>query len=89
MNQKEHHDCLVTSKDERQVISGSDGNTYTDYQKLISTSCGVFEVSDSIAGGWQSYDRWAVIKEGHRYNIRTGGYRWFGGFPDVLDVKEI
>ncbi|OBG32374.1 hypothetical protein A5671_07530 [Mycolicibacter heraklionensis] len=89
LNHKVHRDCLVTSKDERQQVSGSDGNTYTSYQKLVTTSCGVFEVGDTIAGGWQSYDRWAVITTGHRYDITTGGFRYWGSFPSVIDVQAV
>jgi len=89
VNQKEHRGCLVTNKEERQVVSGSDGTTSTNFQKLVSTSCGVFEVADSIAGGWQSYDRWASIKVDHAYNFTTGGFRLPWVFPTILNAKEV
>jgi len=89
MNQKTHRNCTVTNKEQRQHVSGSDGDTHTSYQKLVSTSCGVFAVDDTIAGGWQSYDRWSVIEVGKTYDITTGGYRWWGGFPSVIGIKEV
>ena len=89
MNHQTHAHCAVTNKEQRQHVSGSDGDTHTSYQKLVTTSCGVFEVDDTIAGGWQSYDRWAVIEVGKTYDITTGGYRWWGGFPSVIGIKEV
>lgn len=89
MNQQTHSNCKVTNKEQRQHVSGSDGNTSTSYQKLVSTTCGVFSADDSIAGGFQSYDRWAVIEVGKTYDITTGGYRWWGTFPVILDLNEV
>ncbi|AYR01122.1 hypothetical protein SEA_LEMOND_57 [Mycobacterium phage LeMond] len=84
-NQEWHNGCTVTAKDT--LYSSSDGNTSREYR--LSTSCGTFAVEDSIAGGFNSWDTWQALKEGARYDIRTGGYRvgFLSTFPTVLEVK--
>ncbi|QJD50457.1 hypothetical protein SEA_CHRIS_55 [Mycobacterium phage Chris] len=84
-NQEWHDDCTVTAKDT--LYSSHDGNSSREYR--LSTSCGTFAVEDTIAGGFNSWDTWQGLKEGARYDIRTGGYRvgFLSSFPSVLEVK--
>lgn len=83
MNQEWHSNCTVTEK-ERLVQEGSSST------KRVSTTCGAFDVSDSIGGGFNSYDTWAKLQIGKSYDIKTGGYRhgWASSFPTVLEVRE-
>ncbi|NKZ90495.1 hypothetical protein GS966_11175 [Rhodococcus hoagii] len=83
-NQQTHHDCTVQAK-ERLVSNGSSG------EKRVMTTCGVFAVEDSFAGGFNSYDTWAKLTEGQTFDIRTGGHRvgWLSMFPTVLEVTHV
>lgn len=81
VNHQTHTNCLVTGKD-RLITQGSSG------EKRVITSCGVFEVSDSVSGGFNSYDTYSELVVGHRYDIQTGGYRigFLSQFPNVISV---
>lgn len=81
MNHQTHTNCLVTGKD-RILTQGSSG------EKRVITSCGVFAVSDSVSGGFNSYDTYAALVVGHRYDIQTGGYRvgFLSQFPNIVGV---
>ncbi|AXQ51891.1 secreted protein [Gordonia phage Catfish] len=84
MNEQQHTGCQVLDK-ERLMTNGSSG------EKRVVTSCGVFAVEDSFAGGFNSYDRWNVLEIGKTFDIRTGGYRvgFFSMFPTVIEVESI
>lgn len=86
MNHENHADCLVTHKEI--LYQTTDGNSKRI--KRLSTSCGTFNVSDSLAGGFNSYDTWEGLQEGKRYDIETGGFRigLFDTFPIVTKVTQ-
>lgn len=83
MNQQTYTGCVVQEK-ERLIQDGSSGT------KRVVTSCGVFSVDDSMAGGFNSYDTWTRLVEGKTYTIKTGGYRigFLSSFQTVLEVTE-
>lgn len=87
LNQQWHSNCTVTSK--ITVTDTTDG-TSTRTNRL-GTSCGTFEVGDSVAGGFNSWDTWTALQEGKTYDIKTGGYRfgWASTFPVVLEYNEV
>lgn len=86
MNQEWHRNCKVQAKDT--LYDTTDGNSTRTYR--LGTSCGSFNVEDSISGGFNSYDTWNAIEEGKTYDIRSGGYRlgFLSEFPSVLEIKE-
>jgi hypothetical protein len=88
-NQQWHADCTVQAKDVLQKVEGNKDGTSTSFERRLSTSCGVFNVSDSLAGNFSSYDTWNHLEVGKTYDIRTGGYRVgvFSMFPTVLEVR--
>lgn len=89
-NQEWHNNCRVTDKDIlSSVSSDGKGNVSTSRTKRLSTSCGPFDVSDSMVGGFKSWDTWQALEVGKAYDIRTGGYRagWLDQFPTVLEIK--
>ncbi|WP_067671726.1 hypothetical protein [Nocardia miyunensis] len=81
LNQDTHANCLVLSRD-RLIEKGTSG------QKRVTTSCGTFAVEDNITSGFNSYDVFMSLEPGHRYDIRTGGYRLgpLSSFPTVIKV---
>lgn len=81
VNQEWHRDCVVQSK-ERLISQGTSG------EKRVYTSCGSFVVNDSIAGGYNSQDRFNQLVEGRAYDLQTGDYRigLLSSFPNVIDV---
>ena len=85
MNQQEHTDCLVQSKDI--VLDGNEDGGIKK-TKRVSTTCGSFDVEDNLAGGFDSWDLWAKLEVGKSYDIKAGGYRigFFSQFPHVLEV---
>lgn len=86
-NQQWHRDCLAQAKDVLYTsVDGTSSRT-----KRLTTSCGAFNVSDSLAGGFDSWDTWQRVEIGQRYDLRTGGYRigFFDEFPVVLEAKSI
>lgn len=88
MNHQMHANCRVTGKDQLYSASGDKNGSSTTRTKRVSTSCGVFNVEDSIGGGFSSYDNWAKLEVGKTYDIETGGFRVgiFGSFPVVTRV---
>lgn len=84
-NKTEYTDCVINAKD--MLYSGSQGDTTRT--KRLTTSCGSFDVEDSIAGGFNSWDTWQALEVGKAYDIRSGGYRvgFFSMFPVVLEIK--
>lgn len=89
-NQEWHRDCTVLSKDTLYNTSGTKGDTSTTRKNRVSTSCGSYAVDDAWeAGSFNSWDLWARLEQGKKYDIKTGGYRsgFFGMFPVVLEVK--
>lgn len=85
MNQAWHTGCVIRAKDV--LYSSTDGNTSRN--KRLSTSCGSFNVSDSLAGGFDSWDTWQRLEVGKTYDIKTGGFRVgiLSQFPTVLEIK--
>jgi hypothetical protein len=85
VNQEWHRGCTVTAKDT--LYDSVDGNTTRTYR--LSTSCGPFNVEDSLAGGFNSWDTWQALQVGKVYDIRSGGYRvgFASAFPTVLEIK--
>ncbi|WP_301119867.1 hypothetical protein [Mycolicibacterium fortuitum] len=91
INQTWHNSYVVSAKDVfNNVSSDNDGRTKTTREYRLTTSCGTFEVADSIAGGYNSWDKWQSLQVGHVYDIKTGGFRngWFSMFPTVLEVRS-
>lgn len=88
-NQEWHNDCKVIGKDILTSTSGNNGQVHTTRTKRLSTSCGAFNVGDSLAGGFNSWDTWQALEVGGTYNIHTGGPRigWADVFPTVLEIK--
>lgn len=88
MNHQMHANCRVTAKDQLYTTSGDKNETSTSRTKRVSTTCGAFNVEDSISGGFNSYDKWALLEVGKTYDIETGGFRVgiFGSFPVVTKV---
>lgn len=61
-------------------------------QKMIATSCGVFQVEDEISqGNWNSADIYAGIEVGKTYDFDTYGWRngFFSAFPNVSSAVEV
>ncbi|KLO31604.1 hypothetical protein ABW16_01895 [Mycolicibacter heraklionensis] len=85
LNRQEHHACLVTDK--TVLYTTVDGNS--SRTKRLDTSCGSFNVTDSIGAGWQSWDIWQQLHVGQTYDITTGGYRFAGMFPTVVRVHRV
>lgn len=87
MNHEWHRGCTVINKD--MLYSQSNDKHSSSRTKRLSTSCGVFNVSDSISGGFNSYDRWAQLQVGKKYDIETGGYRVgvANSFPTVINIS--
>lgn len=83
-NQQEHTGCTVQAKDT--LYSTTDGTSTRTYR--LSTSCGNFNVEDSIAGGFNSWDLWQKLQVGKRYDLKTGGYRigLTSTFPTLLEA---
>ncbi|BCP29572.1 hypothetical protein [Mycobacterium intracellulare] len=88
MNHQMHANCRVTGKDQLYITSGDKNGTRTSRTKRVSTTCGAFNVEDSISGGFNSYDNWALLEVGKTYDIETGGFRVgiLGSFPVVTKV---
>ncbi|QDM55959.1 hypothetical protein SEA_TRAX_72 [Gordonia phage Trax] len=87
MNEQTHRGCVVQEKKtEYNVTNGS-----SERKNRLVTSCGVFEVGDSLSGGFSSYDTWSKLKEGKSYDIQTGGFRIgvFSQFPTVTGITEV
>ncbi|XAO35526.1 membrane protein [Gordonia phage Morgana] len=86
MNQQWHRNCTIEAKDTL-YGSNSEGGTTREYR--LTTSCGTFTVGDTLAGGFSSWDTWASLEEGERYDLETGGYRigLFSQFPSVISVE--
>lgn len=87
-NQQWHSACTVTAKDTVYDVSGDP--PATTRTKRVSTSCGSFNVEDSVAGGFNSWDMWQKLQVDKVYDIKTGGYR-FGlasVFPSVIEVRN-
>lgn len=84
LNHQTHHDCTVISKEI--IYKMVDGNSKRT--KRLDTTCGTFDVDDSVGGGWSSWERWRFLVVGHTYDIRTGGYRIPGHFPTVIGLTE-
>lgn len=78
--------CTVTDKDR---TSNSDGQS----SMRIYTTCGVFEVRDTIIGDvdFNSADKYAAIEEGKTYNFETRGERvgLLSWFPVIMDYQEV
>ncbi|OHU71356.1 hypothetical protein BKG86_17025 [Mycobacteroides chelonae] len=85
VNQEWHNACTVQSKDV--LYSHVNGTSSREYR--LGTSCGAFNVEDSIAGGFNSWDTWDALVVGKVYDIHTGGYRigFVGAFPTVIEIK--
>ncbi|WVX89668.1 hypothetical protein SEA_FEYRE_49 [Mycobacterium phage Feyre] len=83
-NQQEHTGCTVTAKDT--LYSANDGNSTRTLR--VSTSCGAFDVEDSLAGGFNSWDLWQQLEVGKVYDMKTGGYRVgiVSSFPTLIEV---
>lgn len=81
LNQTPHTNCMVWSRD-RLIQDGTSG------EKRVTTSCGTFAVADNLSSGFNSYDVFMSLEPGHRYDIRTGGYRLgpLSSFPTVIKV---
>ncbi|MEV2222703.1 hypothetical protein AB0E01_22825 [Nocardia vinacea] len=77
MNEQNHSNCLVK---EKYYINQQKGD------KRIVTSCGNFSVNDGNGAGSHSFDTFAALEIGKRYDIRTNGYRSGGSssFPNVI-----
>ncbi|WNM68993.1 hypothetical protein SEA_TRIBLETROUBLE_52 [Mycobacterium Phage TribleTrouble] len=88
-NQQWHNDCRVVGKDIFTDVSGSNGNTSTTRTKRLTTTCGSFNVEDTLAGGFNSWDTWQSLTVGKTYDIRTGGIRLgvASMFPTVLEIR--
>uniref|UniRef100_A0AAU8GRH2 Lipoprotein n=1 Tax=Mycobacterium phage Pharb TaxID=3136626 RepID=A0AAU8GRH2_9VIRU len=88
-NQEWHNDCRVNGKDILTEVHGSNGDTHTTRTMRLSTSCGSFNVEDSLAAGFNSWDTWQALAVGKSYDIRTGGYRvgFLSQFPTVLEIR--
>ncbi len=84
MNTTQHEDCVVLSK-ERLLQDGTSG------EKRVNTSCGTFEVGDSIVGGFNSYDTWTQLAEGQTWDFVTGGFRIgiLSTFPVVTGAERV
>lgn len=88
MNQQWHGNCEVQAKDV--LYRSTDGNSYRT--KRVTTTCGSFDVEDSLtAGVFSSWDLWEQLEVGHVYDIKSGGYRAgaLNMFPRVLDVQKV
>lgn len=84
-NQQWRNNCRVTSKDVLySVVDGASNRT-----QRVSTTCGAFDVTSSLAGGFNSWDNWEALQVDKVYDIRTGGFRIgiMSNFPTVLEVR--
>ena len=81
MNQRE---VTVTVTD-KWVKNNGDGGKY-----LVSTSEGVYEVTDSFfKWRWDSSDTYARLEVGEDYTMEVGGIRvpFFSLYPNIYDVR--
>lgn len=80
---KSYSNCKVEDKDRtRNSDGGSDARVYT--------SCGVFQVADSLVRGeFNSADTYSKIKVGQTYDFEAQGPRVgiLSMFPNILEVK--
>ncbi|AGK87757.1 secreted protein [Mycobacterium phage Phrux] len=85
MSHQVYTDCTVQAKDTLLDGNGDGGVTRT---KRVTTTCGAFDVEDSLAGGFNSWDLWTALEVGKTYDIETGGPRvgFFSMFPYVTKV---
>ncbi|QFG08904.1 hypothetical protein PBI_MALAGASYROSE_56 [Mycobacterium phage MalagasyRose] len=85
MNRQDYSACTVIAKD---MLLGSNSDGGVTRTKRLTTSCGSFDVGDSLTGGFNSWDTWAKLEVGKSYDLSTGGYRigFFDAFPTVLSV---
>lgn len=77
--------CKVT---EKTAASKREGGT--DYR--IYTSCGTFQVADSLTRGtFRSADTYGSIEEGKTYRLTYHGYRngFLSMFPNVTEAVEV
>lgn len=80
----EHTACEVTDKDR---TSNSEGKS----SMRVYTSCGTFEVADSLfIGRWDSADVYADIEVGETYDFTVRGWRvgFLSHFPNI-DTYEL
>lgn len=88
-HQRNLYDCTVLSKVEREHDAGRDGTPHNRIERRVSTTCGIFDVTNSPIVKGDSYGRWIDLVEGKRYNFRVGGFHWMGMHPNVLEAREL
>lgn len=80
--------CTIESKE--RTVQVQDGNS--SQQKLVYTSCGVFEVQDSfLLLKFNSADTYGYLKEGQTYELDYYGWRigLFSFFPNIVGATPV
>ncbi|CAM4327988.1 hypothetical protein NONI108955_21065 [Nocardia ninae] len=80
-NEQLHTNCRI---EDRMIIDGRQGD------KRVITSCGTFSVNDGYGAGNRSFDRYAQLTPGTRWDIRTNGRRSgaASSFPNIIDTTR-
>ncbi len=86
-NHEEIHTVKVLSINQRMHVSGSDGNTSSTYEYLVSTDQGVFKIEPD--GIFYSND-FGHLHEGETYTVKTRGYSVpiLGIYPFISQIIE-
>ncbi len=84
--------CVVDSKERYTSFSSSKDNGTTSKQnKLVYTSCGVFNVDDNLfLLKFNSADTYGSLSEGDTFDLEVVGWRngFFSWFPNVLSAEK-
>jgi hypothetical protein len=57
---------------------------------LVSTNKGVYEITDSLLfGTWSSSDKYANLKVGEKYSVKSAGWRipFFSSYKNIVEIR--
>lgn len=65
-------------------VSGSDGDTYSTYEYLVSTDKGIFKIEPD---GFFHSDMFGKLEEGKTYTVKTRGFSvpLLGIYPNIME----
>lgn len=81
---EETHTITVYSINQRMHVYGSDGDTYSSYEYLVSTDKGVFKIDPNGIFHSSMFGR---LEVGKTYTVKTRGYSvpLLGIYPNIID----
>lgn len=81
---EETHTITVYSINQRMHVYGSDGDTYSSYEYLVSTDKGVFKIDPD---GIFHSSMFGKLEVGKTYTVKTRGYSvpLLGIYPNIID----